>query len=189
VLAKDLFSEEVYQALGLNSRQLALAGAAAGAVTGGVIDLGVGGLSFGAGAVLGAITGGVLGAFGREGLAKIAIERGIGIRRLTMGPVHNPNFPFVLLDRSLLYCARAMNWSHGRQAADETAPNRVPERQPQRRAGFTKSLQASEQKTLARFFAAARKGKEARLKPECRAILAGLLHSLSTSTIDAYDDL
>lgn len=189
VLAKDLFSEEVQQTLGLNRSQLALAGAAAGAVTGGVIDLGVGGLSFGTGALLGAITGGVLGAFGREGLAKIDIERRLGIQRLSMGPVHNPRFPFVLLDRSLLYCARAMNWSHGRQAADETAPNRAPEREPGRRAGFTESLQAGEQRALAQFFAAARKGKESGLEPRCREILAGILRGLSTSTIDARGDL
>lgn len=189
VLARDLFSEEVQQTLGLNRGQLALAGAAAGAVTGGVIDLGVGGLSFGTGALLGAITGGVLGAFGREGLAKIDIERRLGLQRLSMGPVHNPKFPFVLLDRSLLYCARAMNWSHGRQAADETAPNRVPERAPLRPTGFTESLQVGEQRTLARYFAAARKGKESGLEPECREILAGILHGLSTSAIDARDDL
>lgn len=189
VLAKDLFSEEVQQTLGLNRSQLALAGAAAGAVTGGVIDLGVGGLSFGTGALLGAITGGVLGAFGREGLAKIDVERRLGIQRLSMGPVHNPRFPFVLLDRSLLYCARAMNWSHGRQAADETAPHRVPDREPKRRAGFTESLPASEQRTLAQFFIAARKGKESNLEPQCREILARVLLALSTSAIDSRPGL
>jgi tRNA U34 5-carboxymethylaminomethyl modifying GTPase MnmE/TrmE len=189
VLSRDLFSEEVQQTLGLNRSQLALAGAAAGALTGGVIDLGVGGLSLGTGMLLGAITGGVLGAFGREGLAKIDIERRLGIQRLSMGPVHNPKFPFVLLDRSLLYCARAMNWSHGRQAADESAPNRVPDREPRRRTGFTESLPTTEQKTLARYFAAARRGKEASLEPQCREILAGILHGLSTSAIDARDDL
>ncbi|MGE5152422.1 MAG: GTPase/DUF3482 domain-containing protein [Bdellovibrio bacteriovorus] len=189
VLAKDLFSEEVQQTLGLNRRQLALVGAAAGGALGGAIDLAVGGLSLGTGVLLGAITGGVLGAFGREGLAKIDIERRLGIQRLTMGPVQNPKFPFVLLDRSLLYCARAMNWSHGRQAADETTPNRVPERESRRSAGFTESLQAADQKTLAQFFAAARKGKESSLEPQCREILAGILHGLSTSTIDARADL
>lgn len=188
VLSKDLFSEDVQQSLGLNRRQLALAGAAAGAATGGVIDLGVGGLSFGTGLVLGAITGGVLGAVGREGLAKIDIERRLGVQRLSMGPVHNPKFPFVLLDRTLLYCARAMNWSHGRQAADESASNRVPEREPRRR-GFTESLPAGDQKTLTRFFTDARKGKSSNIEPECREILARILHGVSTSTIDARDDL
>ena len=149
----------------------------------------MGGLSLGTGVLLGAITGGVLGAFGREGLAKIDIERRLGLQRLSMGPVHNPKFPFVLLDRSLLYCARAMNWSHGRQAADEAAPNRAPEREPSRRSGFTESLPASEQKTLARYFVAARKGKEPGIEPECREILAEILHGLSTGTIDARTDL
>jgi hypothetical protein len=49
LLAKDLFSEEVDSALGLKQRQLAVAGAAAGALSGGAIDVGLGGCDAGRG--------------------------------------------------------------------------------------------------------------------------------------------
>jgi hypothetical protein len=189
VLELDLFSEQVHQALGLSRAKMIATGAAAGAATGGVIDLGVGGLSFGTGALLGGVVGGALAAFGHEGLARIDIERRFGVQRATMGPVQNPKFPFILLDRGLLYCARAMNWAHGRQAADEDAPDRVPDRVPETTKGFTEALTAAEQKTLARFFADARKGRDSEHEAEVRAMLVRLLHGLSTDAIDARHGL
>jgi predicted GTPase len=180
LLAKDLFSEEVEEALGLRQRQLAMAGAAAGAVSGGAIDLGLGGMSFGTGALIGGLVGGALGVLGGAALAKVDIQRTLGVERFSMGPVTNPRFPFVLLDRIILYAARAMNWAHGRQAADETAPNRVPDKEVGRKRGFTEGLSAEDHRTLARFFAAARRGKE----DQSREIIVGILRGLSTSNVD-----
>ena len=189
LLQKDLFSEDVERSLGLNKQQLILAGAAGGAATGGVIDLGVGGLSFGTGALLGAMAGGALGAFGKAALAKVDIQRRLGFERFSMGPVTNPRFPFILLDRSILYCARAMNWSHGRKAADEEAPNRVPDKPLNRKQGFTEGLSAEEQRALARFFGAARRSRESRQESRCREILTRLLRDLSEREIDERLDL
>jgi hypothetical protein len=56
----------------------------------------------------------------------------------------------VLLDRIVLYSARAMNWAHGRQAADENDPDRVPDRDI-RPKGFSEELSAQDQRELARF--------------------------------------
>ncbi|HSO82124.1 GTPase/DUF3482 domain-containing protein [Thiocapsa sp.] len=187
ILGKDLLSEEVNQALGLSKRQLALVGMAAGAASGATIDLSTAGHTFGAGALIGAATGGVLGFMGSKALAKLNIERASGTQRFTVGPVHNPRFPFVLLDRIMLYSARAMNWSHGRQAAEEDAPDKVPEKEI-RRAGFTEELPAAQQRDLARFFNAARKGKSER-EEECRAIIRDILHGLAVSEIDSRADL
>ncbi len=184
LLQKDLFSDEVEQSLGLNKQQLILAGAAGGAATGGVIDLGVGGLSFGTGALIGAVAGGALGAFGKAALAKVDIQKKLGVERFSMGPVTNPRFPFILLDRSILYCARAMNWSHGRKAADEDAPHRVPDKQLKKKRGFTEGLSADEHRALARFFAAARRGRESNQEPRCREILTRILRDLSEREID-----
>jgi small GTP-binding protein len=185
LLAKDLFSEEVEEALGLRQRQLAMAGAAAGAVSGGAIDLGVGGLSFGTGALIGGLVGGALGVLGGAALAKVDIQRTLGVERFSMGPVTNPRFPFVLLDRIILYAARAMNWAHGRQAADETAPNRVPDREFRGKRGFTEGLSAEDHRTLARFFAAARRGKEGTPHEErSREIIIEILRTLSSSDLD-----
>jgi len=184
LLSKDLFSEEVEEALGLRQRQLALAGAAAGAVSGGAIDLGLGGMSFGTGALIGGLVGGALGALGGAALAKLDIQRTLGVERFSLGPVTNPRFPFVLLDRIILYAARAMNWAHGRQAADEGAPNRVPDKELRRKRGFTESLTTQEHRTLARFFAAARRGKDTPNEEQSRAIIVEILRGVSVSDVD-----
>jgi GTPase Era involved in 16S rRNA processing len=184
LLKKDLFSDDVERSLGLNKQQAILAGAAGGAATGGVIDLGVGGLSFGTGALIGAAVGGALGAFGKSALAKVDIQKKLGVERFSMGPVSNPQFPFILLDRSILYCARAMNWSHGRKAADEDAPNRVPDKRLEKKQGFTEGLGADEHRAMVRFFAAARRGWESNQEPRCREILTRILRDLSEREVD-----
>ena len=189
LLGKDLFSEDVDKALGLNQRQAALAGAAAGAATGGVLDLGLGGMSFGTGALIGGVVGGALGALGGTAMAKLDIQRTLGVERFSMGPVANPRFPFVLLDRITLYAARAMNWSHGRQAADEQAADRVPERELRRKQGFTESLSAEDQRTLARFFAQARRGKDGPHTERTRAIIVSILRDLSSAEMDRSMEL
>jgi GTPase Era involved in 16S rRNA processing len=185
LLNKDLFSEEVGRALGLSTGRMAVAGVAAGAATGGVIDLGVGGISLGLAALIGGTVGGVLGALGGAALAKIDIQRTLGVERFTMGPVTNSRFPFVLLDRIILYSGRAMNWSHGRQAADEEAPNKVPEKVLTKKRGFTESLSSEDHKTLAKFFAAAGKGKQTPHEDRSREIVQQILRDLSRSDVDA----
>lgn len=184
LLAKDLLSDEVSQALGLSRRALALAGMSAGAATGAGVDLALAGTSLGGAAILGAFAGGLLGFAGGKALAKLDIEVKPGMARFSAGPVSNTRFPFVLLDRALLYCARAMNWAHGRQAAEEDAPDKVPEvRLPVK--GFTEELSAAEQRDLARFFAAIRKGKAQNGEQACRAILKRVLRDLSENRIDS----
>jgi hypothetical protein len=189
LLMQDLFSDEVERHLGLNRHQTVLASAAAGAATGGAIDLGVGGLSFGTGTLIGAGLGGVLGVLGTSQLAKLDIQRTLGVERFTLGPVSNPRFPFILLDRVILYCARAMNWSHGRQAADENAPHRVPEQGPKRRQGFTESLATEEHKLLAKHFNAVRKGKDSACEAQVRELIDRLLHGLANDRIDSRANL
>lgn len=189
ILGQDLLSDDVSQALGLSRRQLALVGMAAGAASGVSIDLVTVGHSLGAGALIGAATGGVLGVVGGKALAKLNIERAPGTHRFILGPVTNPRFPFVLLDRILLYSARAMNWSHGRQAAEEDAPDKVPEKVVIRKQGFSEELSAQQKRELAHFFNAARRGKESDREPQCAEIVKGLLRGLSLSEIDSRSNL
>ncbi|MGD8207476.1 MAG: GTPase/DUF3482 domain-containing protein [Thiohalocapsa sp.] len=184
LLVKDLFSEEVGQALGLTQRKLALSGAVAGAATGGAIDLGLGGLSFGTGALIGGVVGGALGVLGGAALAKVDIQRTLGVERFSMGPVTNPRFPFVLLDRMILYCAQAMNWSHGRKAADEHARNRIPDRALKKKRGFTDDLGPEQHKALAKFFAGARGGKPTQYDETVRGVIRQILRDLSRSDVD-----
>ncbi|EXJ14285.1 GTPase/DUF3482 domain-containing protein [Imhoffiella purpurea] len=189
ILEQDLLSEEVGQALGLSRRQLAVVGMAAGAASGVTLDLATAGHSLGAGALIGAATGGVLGVVGGKALAKLDIERAPGTHKFTIGPVSNPRFPFVLLDRIVLYSARAMNWAHGRQAAEEDAPDRIPDKVVSKK-GFTEELSAQDQKTLGRFFTAARKGrKDFEHEAECRDIIAAILRGVSLDEIDSRSNL
>ncbi|MEJ2388008.1 MAG: GTPase/DUF3482 domain-containing protein [Chromatiaceae bacterium] len=188
VLSKDLLSEDVNRALGLSRRQLALAGLTAGAATGAGIDLALAGSSLGAAAFLGATAGGLLGLAGGRTLAKLNIEVKPGTQRFTAGPVSNPKFPFILLDRILLYSARAMNWAHGRQAADEDSPEKVPDRETSVK-GFAEELSLAEQRDLTKFFADARRGKGSDREDACRDIIKRILHDLSAGRIDSRAEL
>jgi hypothetical protein len=125
-----------------------------------------------------------LGLAGGGTLAKLDIETKPGTQRLTAGPVHNVKFPFVLLDRIILYSARAMNWAHGRQAADEEAPDKVPDKEIPAK-GFTEELSAAEQRELAKFFATLRKGKAYDREDACRDIVKRILRDLSENRIDS----
>jgi GTP-binding protein EngB required for normal cell division len=189
LLRQDLFSEEVGEALGLSKAKMIAAAAAGGATTGLGIDLALAGGSLGLGALIGAAAGGTVGLLGGAAVAKVDIQRTLGVERFTIGPVTNPRFPFILLDRIILYCARAMNWSHGRQAADEENPNKVPERDFKRKRGFTESLPADDRKALAKFFEAAKKGRDSNQEERCRESLATVLRGLSTSELDDRVDL
>jgi small GTP-binding protein len=184
LLEKDLFAEDVEQALGLQRSQMIATGIATGAITGGALDLALAGLALGTGTVIGGILGGALGYFGSTTLGKMDIRGALGYETFSMGPVNNPRFPFVLLDRILLYCALAMNWSHGRQAADETAPNPVPDRTPKIKQGFTVDLVRKDQMILAKFFATARRSKTGRHEQEACIIIERLLRELSHNDVD-----
>ncbi|WP_295389098.1 GTPase/DUF3482 domain-containing protein [uncultured Thiodictyon sp.] len=188
ILGQDLLSEEVNKALGISRSQLALAGIAAGAASGATIDLATAGTSLGAAAFLGAAAGGALGYMGGRALAKLDIEKDAGTQRFTVGPVANPKFPFILLDRIILYSARAMNWSHGRQAADEDAPDRVADKEITAK-GFTEALSLPQQRELARFFSAARRGKFYDREDSCRELIKGILRDVAEARIDSRANL
>ena len=71
-----------------------------------------------------------------------------------------------------------------RTAADEDAPHRVPDKPLKKKRGFTEGLSAEDHRVLARFFAAARRGRESSREPRCREILTRILRDLSESEID-----
>lgn len=148
VFSRDLFSKRVWSSLGLSASQLIATYSVAGATAGGTLDALVGGASFFTGTMLGAAVGGAtalwqLGARAfditavdslRERLGKTAEAR----RRYRVGPHQHPNFPFVLLDRSLLhhaavrYRAHALDASVGLELPASASPMRelpLPTRQ------------------------------------------------------------
>ena len=102
-LVEDVFSAQSFNVFGLSQTQLALTGAASGAVVGGAVDVALGGASL----LLGAGIGAALGAFGTlAGAGSLAKARVLGLPlggyELTVGPITDPNLPWVLLGRALV---------------------------------------------------------------------------------------
>ena len=98
---EDLFSQDTWLLFGLGRKDLARAGAAAGALTGLGVDALSGGGSMFLGAALGAAIGGVSSWFSVDALAELRIQRlPMGGRIASFGPTRNANLPFVLLGRA-----------------------------------------------------------------------------------------
>jgi hypothetical protein len=110
----DLFGRETWEFLGLSRMELIATGAAAGALAGGAIDASVGGASMmvgtGLGAVLGTLGTGYL-AFSDPRVAGFKLAR----KKLIIGPIRNPNFPWILLDRGLLFMRSILNRTHAQR--------------------------------------------------------------------------
>ena len=116
ILQEDLFSKQTWQVLGLTDKQLMLAAAATGAGAGVALDLALSGLSFGIFTATGAALGGGGALFKGKELSKVRFQRlPIGGFSLTCGPSTNPQFPFILLDRTLVYYREIVNHAHGRR--------------------------------------------------------------------------
>lgn len=118
LLAEDLFSERSFVVFGLSTKQLAMTGAATGAVAGGVVDAAVGGASLLLGAGIGALLGGMGAVFGANRLAKVQLLGApMGGMQLQVGPITTPNFPWVMLGRALLHHRLIAERNHARREA------------------------------------------------------------------------
>lgn len=112
-LSEDVFSERSFRMFGLSTGQLAMTGAASGALAGGVVDVALGGASL----LLGAGIGAAIGAFGAlagaDRLAKVEIlGQSLGGFELRVGPVTDPNLPWVILGRALLHVRLVAERNH-----------------------------------------------------------------------------
>lgn len=119
VLLEDLFTEKVWRLLGLTRGQLAGAGFTAGAALGAGADIAAGGVTFGVFTAGAALLGGLGGWMGAPKLGAKRLpfpgKRTLASEKLRVGPLRDPQLVFVLLDRSLLYLTRLMNWAHARR--------------------------------------------------------------------------
>jgi hypothetical protein len=117
-LVDDVFSERSFSVFGLSTAQLALTGAASGAVAGTVVDVAAGGTSLLLGAGVGALLG-ALGTFAAANrLAKVEIlGQPLGGYALRVGPIADPNLPWVLLGRALLHFKLLAERNHARREA------------------------------------------------------------------------
>jgi hypothetical protein len=151
LLDKDLLDTEQWRLMGLSARQLAGAGAAAGAVAGGVLDASVGGASFFAGTLVGAAVGGLGAVWSAQGLAKVRVLGSpLGGRRLQVEAPTTPQFPFVLLDRALLHWRMVAGRAHARRDALDVRP-------AEEASGVVADLPASARKSLTQKLAHVRK--------------------------------
>lgn len=158
----DLFQERTWRMLGLSPLQVAAAGAVAGSGIGLGIDAVAGGASLGAFALVGGILGAGAAVLGGRRmityeirgprLGPFQIGKGIGDFLLIVGPNKNAQFPFVLLDRALIFFASTINWAHARR---EVAQNPV-----EKPAGFVAHFSEAQARTCHAFFQAAGSGDE-----------------------------
>ena len=115
-LTEDVFSERSFRVFGLSRRQLAITGAASGAAAGGLIDVAVGGASLMLGAGIGAALGAAGAVAGANRLAKVRVlGQPLGGHELVIGPITDPNLPWVLLARALLHVQVVAERNHARR--------------------------------------------------------------------------
>lgn len=108
-----LFSKESASIFGLSQKELIVTGASAGALGGLGIDALAGGSSLLLGSLIGGVVGGVGAMLGFDNLYHIKVlGQQFGRRELTIGPMQNLNFPYVLLGRALYYASLLAKRSH-----------------------------------------------------------------------------
>jgi Fe2+ transport system protein B len=108
-----LFSKESASIFGLSQQQLIITGASAGAMGGLGLDLLMGGGSLFLGSLIGGTVGGVGAMMGFDNLYEVKVlGQNIGIRELSVGPMQNLNFPYILLGRALYHASIIAKRSH-----------------------------------------------------------------------------
>jgi hypothetical protein len=118
LLGADLFAAEGWELFGLSRQQLLVTGALSGAIAGSGVDLLLGGASLMLGAGVGATLGTLGAMFGAGELAKVKVlGQRLGGRLLQVGPVRDPNFPWVLLGRAWLHFRLISERNHARREA------------------------------------------------------------------------
>ena len=112
-LAEDVFSARSFNVFGLSATQLALTGAASGAVAGGLVDVALGGTTLLLGAGIGAAIGAVGVLAGADRRAKVRIlGQPLGGFELKVGPITDPNLAWVILGRALLHVRLVAELNH-----------------------------------------------------------------------------
>jgi hypothetical protein len=141
----DLFGDTTWRVLGLDTWQLVRAGVIGGAAVGGVLDLSVGGASFLAGSLIGGVVGGLSSYYGATSVAQVEmLGRRLGGPVARIGPLKNPNFAWLLLDRALLHHRSVIRRAHARRDTFVIGDDG--------RRGLVARLDASEQNRLSRAF-------------------------------------
>ncbi len=149
---RDLFAEESRRVFGLDTWQLVRAGAVGGAAIGGTIDAATLGHSFLLGTVIGGVLGGAAAYWGGLTIAEVTVlGQSVGGRVAIVGPVHDANFPWIVLDRALAHFESVAKRAHAQR--DVLAIARPPGK-----LGASSRIDASERSSLGALFATIRGG-------------------------------
>jgi GTPase Era involved in 16S rRNA processing len=117
-LAEDVFSTRSFSVFGLSAKQLAVTGAASGALLGGAVDVALGGASLMLGAGIGAAIGAVGTIAGAREFARVRVlGQRLGGHELRVGPFADPNLPWVVLGRARLHLKLVAERNHARREA------------------------------------------------------------------------
>ena len=118
LIGTQLFTAEGWELFGLSQTKLLVSGALSGALAGGAFDALLGGASFLLGAGIGALVGSAGAWFGSQELARVRVlGESLGGRILHVGPVTEPNFPWVILGRAWVHHHLVSERNHARREA------------------------------------------------------------------------
>ncbi len=184
IAGEDLFEQKTWQVLGLGPWQLAAAGAVAGGGLGLGLDAATAGIAFGVFTLSGALFGAGSALMGGRRASKTVIKGPklgnyesrlpIGSSKLKVGPITNIQFPFILLDRALILYSLVINWAHGRRGRrDEDRPERKD-------ISHVASFTASQRSTCIEFFGQINSGNESRYQASRKA-MADMLKEILTN--------
>lgn len=151
VLHENLLASRTWQVLGLSKKQIISTAALLGGGLGVKLDLLAAGLAFGLFTLSGAAAGAVAAWLKGETIARASIKKQrLGGVKITVGPNANPQFPFILIDRALLYFQHVANWAHARPLpTDEKASQSAQPKDVEQ--GFTRRWSQNQREICARF--------------------------------------
>lgn len=158
-----LFVEKNWSLLGLSTWQCVTALAGFGAMAGAKIDLLFGGTTWGIGAASGGLIAGITALFGRRAASRITgkipyFSRAIAGTELTVGPINDQNFPWIVLDRAIGVFLSVSKRSHARQEKELLNPNELRERLRNEKASADQAPEFL-RKALSKAFSDIRKGR------------------------------
>jgi hypothetical protein len=179
ILGESLFARRTWQVLGLTRHQVAGIAALSGGLIGAGLDIAAHGLTFGAlTAVGGAIGAGTAYVFSEQMAKARIVGQKLGGYRVNVGPNENMNFPYIILDRALLYYAFMLSWAHGRRDYPENSHS--PIGSDDSREGFTSSWSLAEKRACQSYFRAIQKGEEFKKQQARESITALLLKTMES---------
>lgn len=181
ILREDLFTEKTWQLLGLNKKQIIVAAAILGAGAGVKLDLILAHLSFGLFTLSGAALAAGAAWLKGENMARVTAKKtNLGGVQISIGPNQNPQFPFILLDRLLLYYHSVINWAHARRDQPSTVQTRSDTK-----LGYTTKWSGEQRKVCLNYIKALAKNnfqKQDEAERACQTMLKSVLDEMADET-------